>query len=104
MFCSMLSKETGITVLAILIVQDVAHAVSGERRDSSSSSGGKSKGEGVGIAARSSVVVALGAAYMGLRKWLCGDMASVAPYFVDNPLFRSFWEQGKVLFANALFF
>lgn len=25
-------------------------------------------------------------------------------YFVDNPLFRSFWEQGKVLFANALFF
>jgi hypothetical protein len=25
-------------------------------------------------------------------------------YFVDNPLFRCFWEQGKVLFANALFF
>lgn len=25
-------------------------------------------------------------------------------YFVDNPLFRSFWEQGKLLFANALFF
>lgn len=25
-------------------------------------------------------------------------------YFVDNPLFRSFWEQGKMLFANALFF
>jgi hypothetical protein len=25
-------------------------------------------------------------------------------YFVDNPLFRSFWEQGKVLFANALFY
>jgi Zinc carboxypeptidase len=25
-------------------------------------------------------------------------------YFVDNPLFRSFWQQGKVLFANALFF
>ena len=25
-------------------------------------------------------------------------------YFVDNPLFRSFWEQGKILFANALFF
>ncbi|MBX2891404.1 MAG: zinc carboxypeptidase [Saprospiraceae bacterium] len=24
--------------------------------------------------------------------------------FVDNPLFRSFWEQGKVLFANAVFF
>lgn len=24
-------------------------------------------------------------------------------YFVDNPLFRSFWEQGKVLFANAVF-
>lgn len=25
-------------------------------------------------------------------------------YFVDNPLFRSFWEQGKMLFANAVFF
>lgn len=25
-------------------------------------------------------------------------------YFVDNPMFRSFWYQGKVLFANALFF
>lgn len=25
-------------------------------------------------------------------------------YLVDNPLFRCFWEQGKVLFANALFF
>ncbi len=25
-------------------------------------------------------------------------------YLVDNPLFRSFWEQGKLLFANALFF
>ncbi len=25
-------------------------------------------------------------------------------YFIDNPLFRCFWEQGKVLFANALFF
>ncbi len=24
-------------------------------------------------------------------------------YFVDNPLFRSFWEQGKMLFSNALF-
>jgi Zinc carboxypeptidase len=24
-------------------------------------------------------------------------------YFVDNPLFRSFWQQGKVLFGNALF-
>ncbi|MGI9160806.1 MAG: M14 family metallopeptidase [Saprospiraceae bacterium] len=24
-------------------------------------------------------------------------------YFVDNPLFRSFWQQGKVLFCNALF-
>lgn len=24
-------------------------------------------------------------------------------YFVDNPLFRSFWQQGKVLFSNALF-
>ncbi|MCC7504642.1 MAG: zinc carboxypeptidase [Saprospiraceae bacterium] len=25
-------------------------------------------------------------------------------YFVDNPLYRCFWEQGKVLFSNALFF
>lgn len=25
-------------------------------------------------------------------------------YYIDNPLFRSFWEQGKVLFANGLFF
>lgn len=25
-------------------------------------------------------------------------------YMVDNPLFRSFWHQGKMLFANALFF
>lgn len=24
-------------------------------------------------------------------------------YFVDNPLFRSFWQQGKVIFCNALF-
>lgn len=24
-------------------------------------------------------------------------------YFVDNPLFRGFWEQGKLLLANALF-
>ena len=24
-------------------------------------------------------------------------------YFVDNPLFRSFWEEGKMLFANAVF-
>ncbi|MCE7923265.1 MAG: zinc carboxypeptidase [Haliscomenobacteraceae bacterium CHB4] len=27
-----------------------------------------------------------------------------AVFFVDNPLFRSFWEQGKVLFANAVFY
>lgn len=27
-----------------------------------------------------------------------------AVFFVDNPLFRSFWEQGKMLFANAVFF
>lgn len=27
-----------------------------------------------------------------------------AVFFVDNPLFRCFWQQGKVLFANALFF
>ena len=25
-------------------------------------------------------------------------------YFVDDPLFRSFWQNGKLLFANALFF
>ncbi len=25
-------------------------------------------------------------------------------YFIDNPLFRSFWQQGKILFSNALFF
>ncbi len=25
-------------------------------------------------------------------------------YLVDNPLFRSFWQEGKVLFSNALFF
>ena len=25
-------------------------------------------------------------------------------YMVDNPLYRSFWEQGKFLFSNALFF
>ena len=24
-------------------------------------------------------------------------------YFVDNPLFRSFWEDGKMIFANAVF-
>jgi hypothetical protein len=26
-----------------------------------------------------------------------------AIFFVDNPLFRSFWQQGKMLFSNALF-
>jgi len=24
-------------------------------------------------------------------------------YLVDNPLFRTFWENGKMLFANAVF-
>ena len=24
-------------------------------------------------------------------------------YMVDNPLFRGFWENGKLFFANALF-
>ncbi|HAK12304.1 MAG TPA: hypothetical protein DCO78_10340, partial [Chitinophagaceae bacterium] len=24
-------------------------------------------------------------------------------YLIDNPLFRLFWENGKLLFANALF-
>ncbi len=27
-----------------------------------------------------------------------------AVFLIDNPLFRSFWQQGKMLFANALFF
>ena len=27
-----------------------------------------------------------------------------AIYFVDNPLFRCFWAQGKILFANAVFY
>lgn len=25
-------------------------------------------------------------------------------YMVDNPLFRAFWENGKLFFANAIFF
>lgn len=25
-------------------------------------------------------------------------------YMVDNPLYRGFWEQGKFLFTNAVFF
>ena len=25
-------------------------------------------------------------------------------YFTDSPLYRSFWQQGKMLFTNALFF
>jgi hypothetical protein len=24
-------------------------------------------------------------------------------YFVDDPLFRNFWENGKMLFCNAVF-
>jgi len=24
-------------------------------------------------------------------------------YLIDNPLFRGFWESGKLIFANALF-
>jgi hypothetical protein len=24
-------------------------------------------------------------------------------YFAENPLFRNFWENGKLLFANAVF-
>jgi len=24
-------------------------------------------------------------------------------YLIDNPLYRGFWEQGKLLMANALF-
>ena len=25
-------------------------------------------------------------------------------YFADNPLFRSFWENGKLFFVNSIFF
>jgi hypothetical protein len=25
-------------------------------------------------------------------------------YMIDNPLFRNFWENGNILFSNALFF
>ena len=25
-------------------------------------------------------------------------------YMIDNPLFRSFWENGKLLLSNAIFF
>ena len=25
-------------------------------------------------------------------------------YMVDNPLFRSFWDNGKLFFVNAIFF
>ena len=25
-------------------------------------------------------------------------------FMADNPMFRSFWENGKLLFANAVFF
>jgi hypothetical protein len=25
-------------------------------------------------------------------------------YMSDNPLFRAFWDNGKLLFANAVFF
>jgi hypothetical protein len=35
-----------------------------------------------------------------VQKMGSGDVV----YLVDNPLFRCFWEEGKVLFANALFF
>jgi hypothetical protein len=31
-----------------------------------------------------------------------GDGTAV--FFVDNPLFRSFWQQGKLIFSNAVFF
>ena len=24
-------------------------------------------------------------------------------YFIDNPIFRSFWENGKLMFCNAVF-
>jgi hypothetical protein len=24
-------------------------------------------------------------------------------YFIDNPLFRGFWERGKLLFSNAVY-
>jgi hypothetical protein len=31
-----------------------------------------------------------------------GDGAII--YFIDNPLFRGFWENGKLMIANAVFF
>ncbi|MEY2904786.1 MAG: hypothetical protein RJA52_802, partial [Bacteroidota bacterium] len=30
--------------------------------------------------------------------------AGAVIYMVDNPLFRAFWENGKILFGNAVFF
>ena len=34
-----------------------------------------------------------------------GDMGRGNVIFMaDNPMFRSFWENGKLLFANAVFF
>jgi hypothetical protein len=30
--------------------------------------------------------------------------AGAVIYLVDNPLFRSFWENGKFAFCNAVFF
>jgi hypothetical protein len=42
-----------------------------------------------------------------LRKTVVAGLQSIGDgeviYFADNPLFRCFWEQGKVLFTNALF-
>ncbi|MEX2456064.1 MAG: zinc carboxypeptidase, partial [Balneolaceae bacterium] len=36
----------------------------------------------------------------GVQSYGSGDVV----YMVDNPLFRGFWENGKLLFVNSLFF
>jgi len=41
-----------------------------------------------------------GSLTFGVQSVGSGDVV----YMVDNPLFRGFWENGKLLFANALFF
>ncbi|MFC5048971.1 hypothetical protein [Aquimarina hainanensis] len=36
--------------------------------------------------------------------WECRLGNGSIIYMVDNPLFRSFWENGKLFFVNAVFF
>ncbi len=47
-------------------------------------------------------------AYQKISKTLVAGREAIGSggivYFVDNPMFRSFWNSGKVLFSNALFF